>query len=114
MLELINSEDRLPLIGKISGSLSQIIPIISAKTNIEEDEQMSQVMTFQEMEQKYEGQWLLIAYTDIDEEMQIKEGTILAHSRDKEKIYQALESIKNIPVAIEHAGKFTENLDYIL
>ena len=33
------------------------------KRIIEEDEQMSQVMTFQEMEQKYEDQWLLIAYT---------------------------------------------------
>ncbi|MEM9541861.1 MAG: hypothetical protein AAGA60_20490 [Cyanobacteria bacterium P01_E01_bin.42] len=71
-------------------------------------------MSFQEMEQKYKGQWLLIAYTDLDEEMQVKQGKILAHSQDKEQIYQALESVKYIPVAIEFVGEFVEEMDYIL
>ena len=75
---------------------------------------MSQVMTFQEMKQQYDGQWLLIAYTEIDEQMQVQKGEVLSHSHNREEVYQALESVKNIPVAIEYVGKLPENVDYIL
>ena len=46
--------------------------------------------------------------------MQVKKGEVLAHSHNREEVYQALESVKNIPVAIEYVGKLPENMDYIL
>lgn len=75
---------------------------------------MSQIMTFEEMQHRYDGEWLLIAYTEVDEDMQILAGEVLAHSPVQEEIYKALESIPEQPLAIEYVGKVPEDLAFIL
>ncbi len=75
---------------------------------------MSQVITFEEMQRLYNGEWLLIAYTELDDHLQVIAGEVLAHSPHQEDIYQALESVKEQPVAIEYIGQVPEDLAYIL
>ncbi|ELR97627.1 hypothetical protein [Gloeocapsa sp. PCC 73106] len=75
---------------------------------------MSQIMTFEEMQNHYEGEWLLIAYTEVDENMQIIAGEVLARSPVQEEIYKVLESVKEQPLAIEYVGKVPEDLAFIL
>ena len=58
-------------------------------------------MTFAEIQRIYDGEWVLIAYTEVDENLQVIEGKVIAHSADKEYVYQALESTKEQPLAIE-------------
>ncbi|NER94342.1 MAG: hypothetical protein F6J86_10955 [Symploca sp. SIO1B1] len=68
---------------------------------------MSKLMTFEEMKQLYPGEWLLIAYKNLDEQMQVIDGEVLAHSADQSDIYEVLSSIPEQPLAIEYVGKFT-------
>ena len=75
---------------------------------------MSEIMTFKQMQRCYEGEWLLIAYAALDENLQVKEGQVLAHSPNQEEIYRALESLPEQPLAIEYVGKVPEDLAYIL
>lgn len=75
---------------------------------------MSQIMTFEEMQHRYNGEWLLIAYTEVDEDMQIIAGEVLAHSPVQEEIYKVLESVQEQPLAIEYVGKVPEDLAFIL
>ncbi|MBR8830029.1 MAG: hypothetical protein N5P05_003314 [Chroococcopsis gigantea SAG 12.99] len=75
---------------------------------------MSKIMTFQEMQNYYDGQWLLIAYTELDDNRQIISGEVLAHSPIQEEIYKALESLQQQPLAIEYVGKVPEDLALIL
>jgi len=75
---------------------------------------MSEIMTFEEMQNRYNGEWLLIAYTSVDDNLQIIKGEVLAHSQNKEDIYKALESVKEQPLAIEYVGQVPENLAFIL
>ena len=75
---------------------------------------MSEIMTFQQMQQCFEGEWLLIAYAALDENLQVKEGKVLAHSPHQEEIYHALESVPDQPLAIEYVGQVPEDLAYIL
>ena len=70
-------------------------------------------MTFEEMQRRYDGEWLLIASKEVDEELVIK-GEVLAHSRSREEIYQALDSIEEQPLAIEYVGQVSEDLGFIL
>jgi hypothetical protein len=35
------------------------------------------------MQQKYHDEWLLIAYTDLDEDLHVIRGEVLAHSPDQ-------------------------------
>lgn len=75
---------------------------------------MSQVITFEEMKRRYQGEWLLIAYKDLDDQMQVIEGEVLAHSPDQSEIYEALSSIPEQPLAIEYVGKIPEDVAFIL
>jgi hypothetical protein len=75
---------------------------------------MSEIMNFEEMKHHYAGEWLLIAYTEIDDNLQVKKGEVLAHSPQQKDIYQALNLVKDIPVAIEYVGEVPEDLAFVL
>ena len=75
---------------------------------------MSETMTFEEMQRRYNGEWLLIAPKEVDEDLQVVKGEVLAHSREQEDIYQALESLEEQPLAIEYVGQVPKNLGFIL
>ncbi|MGK7894336.1 MAG: hypothetical protein AB4372_12120, partial [Xenococcus sp. (in: cyanobacteria)] len=67
-----------------------------------------------EFKQIYDGEWVLIAYTETDEDLQIIKGEVIAHSANKEEIYQALESAKDQPLAIEYMSQIPEDIAFIL
>ena len=75
---------------------------------------MSVIMTFEQIQQNYDGEWVLIAYTETDENLQVVKGEVLAHSVNKEEIYQALESDRDRPLAIEYMGQVPEDIAFIL
>jgi hypothetical protein len=75
---------------------------------------MSEIMTFEEIKLRYDGEWVLIAYTETDEDLQVVKGKVIAHSANKEDIYQALESATDQPLAIEYMGQVPEDLAFIL
>lgn len=71
-------------------------------------------MTFEEIQQHYDGEWVLIAYTEADENLQAIEGEVIAHSLNKEEIYQALLTAPDRPLAIEYMGQVPEDIAFIL
>jgi hypothetical protein len=75
---------------------------------------MSEIMTFAEIKRNYDGEWVLIAYSKTDEDLQIIEGKVIAHSTNKEDIYQALEFTPEQPLAIEYMGEVPEDIAFIL
>ncbi len=75
---------------------------------------MSEIMTFADMKLRYDGEWVLINYTETDENLQVVKGKVLAHSPNKEDIYYALKSLKDQPLAIEYMGEIPEDLAFIL
>ncbi len=75
---------------------------------------MSGIMTFAEIKHNYDGEWVLIAYTKTDENLQVIEGKVIAHSAKKEDIYRALESTTEQPLAIEYMGQVPEDIAFIL
>ncbi len=75
---------------------------------------MSAIMTFEQIQQNYDGEWVLIAYSETDKNLQVVKGEVLAHSVNKEEIYQALESAQDRPLAIEYMGQVPEDIAFIL
>ena len=75
---------------------------------------MSEIMTFEQIGQNYDGEWVLIAYSETDEELRVVKGKVIAHSTNKEDIYQALEEAVEQPLAIEYMGQIPEDLAFIL
>ena len=44
---------------------------------------MSKIMTFEEIEQNYNGQWVLIVYSETDKDLKVVRGKVIAHSANK-------------------------------
>lgn len=75
---------------------------------------METSMTWSEIEEQYEGQWVLIAYQELDEDLNVVQGEVLAHSPDRDTIYQELLRLNGQKVAIEYVGEVPEDLAVVL
>jgi hypothetical protein len=84
------------------------------KNMMGEGDLMAEILTLEEMARRYDGEWLLIAYTELDEDLNVVCGEVLAHSPDQEKIYQALPLAKGKAVAFEYVGKVPEGLAFMV
>ncbi len=65
---------------------------------------MAEILSFEEMKKRYYGEWLLIAHTEMDEDMNVIRGEVLAHSSDRDEVYRAISSREGRSVAIEYVG----------
>jgi hypothetical protein len=71
-------------------------------------------MTREEICQRYAGQWVLIEYRQLDEQLNVIEGEVIAHSPEKEEIYRLLLGTTGKNIAIEYAGEVPRHLEALL
>ncbi|ETW99656.1 MAG: hypothetical protein ETSY2_40475 [Candidatus Entotheonella gemina] len=67
-------------------------------------------MTWDEIRKQYDGQWVLIAYDELDEQLNVVSGKVVANSPNKEEIYKQLLNTKGMNIAIEYAGEPIQDL----
>ena len=75
---------------------------------------MNQVMNIEAIRKQYVGEWVLIAYTELDDELRVVRGQVLAHSPDRDEIYRKLLSVGGQRVAVEYLGEVPEDLAVVL
>ncbi|MCY7385420.1 MAG: hypothetical protein LH628_23220 [Microcoleus sp. CAN_BIN18] len=73
-------------------------------------EQISQIIPLEEIFSLYPDEWVLIAYTELDEDLSVIRGAVLAHSPERDLLYNNALSRKGKSVAIEYTGPIPENL----
>lgn len=71
-------------------------------------------MTLEEIKQQYPDQWVLVDFLELDEELKVVEGKVIANSRNKEEIYKKLLELENEKIAIEFTGDMPEEPAYLL
>ena len=75
---------------------------------------MSVVLTYDEIKQQYPDEWLLIADAEMDEEMNILRGKVVAHSKDRDEVYRSLLTVPGRRISIEYTGEPPANWAVIL
>jgi hypothetical protein len=75
---------------------------------------MGEVLSFAEIKRRYDDEWVIIAYTELDNAMEVVAGEVLAHSPNEAEIYQALPMARGRHVAIEYVGKIPKDLAFVL
>ncbi len=75
---------------------------------------MSKILTWEQMTQRFQGEWLLIVEAELDEQMGIIQGQVLAHCSNQDDIYNALPLRKGRSASIEYVGEMPEGLAFIL
>jgi hypothetical protein len=71
-------------------------------------------MKWKEIINKFKDEWVLVEAKEVDENFNLKEGRVIAHSRDKSEILQRLANLKGKSVYIEYTGKIPEDLAVVL
>jgi hypothetical protein len=70
----------------------------------------SEILTLAEIKERYPQQWVLIAYTEEDEYLNVIRGEVLAYSPDRDEIYDYLPNRNGKAVAIEYTGPIPESI----
>ena len=71
-------------------------------------------MKWDEIVKKFKNQWVLIEVKDIDEEYHLKEGDVIAHSKDKSEVYGRLLKLKGKELYIDYTGEVPRDLAVVL
>ena len=56
-------------------------------------------MTLEEIKQQYPNQWVLIEFTQLDDELNVVDGKVLAHSPSRDEIEKELTRLRNEKIA---------------
>jgi hypothetical protein len=75
---------------------------------------MPETLTWEQITQKFPGEWLLIVEAELDEQMGIIQGQVLAHSPSQNDIYNALPLRQGRDASIEYVGEVPADLAFIL
>lgn len=76
--------------------------------------EISQILSLEEIMHLYPSEWVLIAYTELDEDLNVIRGQVLAHSPERDLLYNNALSRKGKSVAIEYTGPIPEDLAAML
>ena len=75
---------------------------------------MAQLLSMVEIRKRYPKQWVVVAYEQLDEDMNVVQGEVLAHSADRDVVYRRLLSLKGRPLALEYTGPLPEDMAVVL
>ena len=67
-------------------------------------------MRIADIVKQYKDEWVLIEYSRLDEELNVEEGKVLAHSPRKEDLYALLPKFKGKNFTLEYTGEFPKDL----
>ncbi|MBE9123080.1 hypothetical protein IQ269_20325 [Tychonema sp. LEGE 07199] len=76
--------------------------------------EIGKILSLEEIMHLYPSEWVLIAYTELDEDLNVIRGEVLAHSPERDLLYNNALSRKGKSVAIEYTGPIPEDLAAML
>ena len=72
-------------------------------------------MTLAEIQKLYPNEWALIEFTELDDEYNVVDGEVIAHSPSKEEIDRILMTARQPKLAIEYLGEWPDSeVGYLL
>ena len=75
---------------------------------------MSDILTFTEIKERFDSEWVLIENPETDEGLNIKQGKILWHSKNRDEVYRKAREIHPAHSAILFVGQLPDDVAIIL
>lgn len=75
---------------------------------------MSTVMSIEEMEKKFDSEWILIDEPLTDETLNVLGGRVLHHSKDRDEVYRQAVALRPKRSAVIYLGDIPENTAIVL
>ncbi len=71
-------------------------------------------MTLAEMEERFKSEWILVEDPETDEVLEVVQGTVVCHSKDRDEVYRFALNQKSKRFAIVYTGEMPEHSAIIL
>ena len=75
---------------------------------------MNEILTMEEIERKFDGEWVLIEDVETDEQLEILRGKVTYHGKDKNELHQRAMESKNKHFASLFIGKPDPKMEFLL
>jgi hypothetical protein len=75
---------------------------------------MSGTLTAQEVESKYRSEWVLMGSVQTDSSLNVVQGEILGHSKDRDEVYRLANRLKPKRFAVLYTGTLPEGSEIVL
>lgn len=75
---------------------------------------MKKVLSFSEIKEKYDSEWVLIENPETSKDLNVKAGTVLWHSKDRDEVYRKAREINPGHSAILYLGRLPDKTAIIL
>ena len=71
-------------------------------------------MTLTQMKADFESEWILIGAPNTDDALNIRGGTVLHHSKDRDEVYRKAISLRPVRAAVVYTGAIPEGTAIVL
>ncbi len=75
---------------------------------------MSEVLTMKEIENRFNGEWVLIEDVETDEKLEILRGKVTYHGKDKNELHRQAMKSKSEHLASLFIGKPDPKMEFLL
>ena len=75
---------------------------------------MNEILTMEEIERKFDGEWVLIEDVENDEQLEILRGKVIYHGKDKNELHRRAMESKTKKFASLFIGKPNPKMGFLL
>ena len=75
---------------------------------------MSEVLTIQEIENRYKVEWILVEDPEVTPQLEVIGGKVLFHSKDRDEVYQKAIELRPTHSAYLYTGQVAEDMVIML
>ena len=75
---------------------------------------MDELLSVEEIEEKYDSEWILVGQSELDEHYRLVRGRVIWHSKDRDEIYQKLIELHPRDAATLYTGQIPSDTAVIL
>ncbi len=75
---------------------------------------MKEILSFSEIKKLYDAEWVLIGDHETCDDLSVKRGVVLWHSKDRDEVYRKARQIRPNHSAILYTGKLPDDAAVVL
>ncbi len=75
---------------------------------------MDEVLTREEIEQRFSSEWVLVAEPEVDEHLRVVRGRVVVHSKDREEVDRKAIELRLPSAAYLYTGEMPANTTIVL
>ena len=75
---------------------------------------MREILSFSEIKERFDSEWVLIGDPETDDDLNIKQGVVLWHSKDRDEVYRKAREIHPNHSAILYTGELPDDVAVVI